>query len=30
MKYYHGRWFYQGRKYTTLRAALLAAWGVTV
>ena len=26
MKYYMGRWHYQGRAYDTLRAALLAAW----
>ena len=26
MKYYMGRWYYQGREYATLRASLLAAW----
>lgn len=26
MKHYHGTWTYQGRKYLTLREALLAAW----
>ena len=26
MKYYKGRWFYQGREYATLRGALLAVW----
>lgn len=26
MKHYHNRWTYQGKGYSTLRAALLAAW----
>lgn len=26
MRCYKGFWFYQGRVYPTLRAALLAAW----
>ena len=26
MRYHKGRWYYQGREYTALRAALLAAW----
>lgn len=26
MKHYHGAWYYQGRTYPTLRAALRAAW----
>lgn len=26
MRYYKGYWYYQGREYATLRAALLAAW----
>lgn len=26
MRYYHNRWYYQGRTYPTLRAALLTAW----
>lgn len=26
MKYYMGRWYYRGRVYDTLRAALLAVW----
>ena len=26
MKHYRNRWYYQGKEYTTLRAALLAAW----
>ena len=30
MRYYKGRWFCQGREYSTLKDALLAAWGATV
>lgn len=26
MKHYRNRWYYQGKEYATLRAALLAAW----
>lgn len=26
MKRYNGLWYYQGRTYPTLRAALLAVW----
>lgn len=26
MRYHKGIWYYQGREYATLRAALLAAW----
>lgn len=26
MKHCKGYWYYQGREYATLRAALLAAW----
>ena len=26
MKYYKGLWYYRGRTYATLRAALLAIW----
>lgn len=27
MKFCNGQWYYRGRTYATLRAALLAAWG---
>ena len=26
MRYYKGRWYYRGKEYDTLHAALLAAW----
>jgi len=26
MKYIHGTWYYQGKAYESLRAALEAAW----
>lgn len=26
MKHYKGRWYYQGKSYSSLHEALLAAW----
>lgn len=26
MRHYRNRWYYQGKEYATLRAALLVAW----